>query len=289
MAREHMRHDRIGHSLAVHDHASMVADFRRGFWVSLVLTVPVLALSPLIQNLLGLQQALAFSGASYVLFGFSAVVFFYGGWPFLTGFTSEVSSRRPGMMTLIATAITVAFVYSSAVVFGLAGKVFFWKLVTLIDIMLLGHWIEMKSVMGASRALEALVQLLPATAHRLKANDEAEDVPVAELKPGDHVLVKPGERVPMDGIITKGRSSFDEALVHGLNYKDRSEDAGRWLDTMGDPYAHRRRSRRTGSHRRGRLRCARDLRCRSQRPYRLQAYRADFTAGTEPDHSAAHH
>jgi P-type Cu2+ transporter len=215
IAREHMGPRHAGLSHAGHDHAAMVADFRRRFWVSLVLTVPVLALSPLIQNLLGLQHTLAFSGDSYVLFGFSAVVFFYGGWPFLTGFVSEVSSRRPGMMTLIATAITVAFVYSSAVVFGLPGTVFFWELVTLIDVMLLGHWIEMKSVMGASRALEALVQLLPAMAHRLKANDEAEDVPVAELKPGDRVLVKPGERVPMDGIITKGRSSFNEAMLTG--------------------------------------------------------------------------
>jgi Cu2+-exporting ATPase len=169
----------------------------------------------LIQNLLGLQQILTFPGDSYVLFVLSAVVFFYGGWPFLTGLIGEVSSRRPGMMTLIGVAITVAFVYSTAGVFGLPGKVFFWELVTLIDVMLLGHWIEMRSVLGASRALEALVQLLPATAHRLKGNDEAEDVPVAELKPGDRVLVKPGERVPIDGIIVKGRSSFNEAMLTG--------------------------------------------------------------------------
>src|SRR5262249_48030876 len=128
---------------------------------------------------------------------------------------SEVSSRRPGMMTLIGVAITVAFVYSSAVVFGLAGNVFFWELVTLIDVMLLGHWIEMKSVMGASRALEELVQLLPATAHRLNANDQTADVPIAELRPGDRILVKPGERVPTDGIIVNGRSSFNEATLTG--------------------------------------------------------------------------
>jgi Cu2+-exporting ATPase len=205
----------MGHGHAGHDHNAMTADFRRRFWVSLIVTVPVLALSPLIQNLFGLKQILSFPGDSHVLFSLSAIVFFYGGWPFLTGLINEVSNRRPGMMTLIGVAITVAFVYSTAVVFSLPGKVFFWELVTLIDIMLLGHWIEMKSVLGASRALEALVQLLPATGHRLKANDEIEEVPVADLKPGDRVLVKPGERVPIDGIIVKGRSSFNEAMLTG--------------------------------------------------------------------------
>jgi uncharacterized membrane protein len=123
----------MGHGHAGHDHEAMIADFQRRFWVSLVLTVPVLALSPAIQSMLGLQQVLAFPGHSYVLLALSAVVFFYGGWPFLTGLVDEVSSRRPGMMTLIGIAITVAFVYSCAVVLGLAGEVFFWELVTLID------------------------------------------------------------------------------------------------------------------------------------------------------------
>ena len=209
----HDRHRHMSHGDG--DHSAMVADFRRRFWISLIVTVPVLALSPLLQSLLNLRQALHFSGDSYVLFILSAFVYFYGGWPFLKGIYEELSARRPGMMTLIAIAISTAFIYSSAVVFGLAGRVFFWELTTLIDIMLLGHWVEMKSVMGASRALEALVQLLPSTAHRLKANDEAEDVPISELQPGDRVLVKPGERVPIDGIITKGRSSFNEAMLTG--------------------------------------------------------------------------
>ena len=213
-----------------HDHSAMVADFRRRFWISLIITIPVLVLSPLVQSLLGLQGALSFPGDGYVLFGLSAIVYFYGGWPFLKGIYSELSSRRPGMMTLIAVAISVAFIYSSAVVFGLAGRAFFWELVTLIDIMLLGHWLEMKSVMGASRALEALVQLLPSTAHRLKPDGEAEDVPISDLKPGDHVLVKPGERVPTDGLIVKGQSSFNESMLTG---ESRPVDKGESQEAVG--------------------------------------------------------
>ncbi len=134
------------------------------------------------------------------------------------------------MMTLIAVAISVAFFYSSAVVFGLAGKVFFWELVTLIDIMLLGHWIEMKSVMGASGALEALVRLLPATAHRLGTDDEVDEVPVTELAPGDRVLVRPGEKVPIDGVILKGSSSFNEAMLTG---ESRPVEKGEGQEAVG--------------------------------------------------------
>jgi Cu2+-exporting ATPase len=134
-------------------HAHMVADFRRRFWVSLVLTVPILLLAPLIQGWLGLTEVLAFPGDHWVQWILATTVYLYGGWPFLTGLLSELGDRRPGMMTLIGLAITVAYVYSSAVAFGLEGKTFFWELATLIDVMLLGHWIEMRSVMGASRAL----------------------------------------------------------------------------------------------------------------------------------------
>src|SRR5262245_17168528 len=184
-----MGRDHMGHGHAGHDHAAMVTEFRRRFWASMILTIPVLALSPLIQDLLGLSAAFTFRGDSYVLLGFSALIYFYCGWPFLKGIYGEISARRLGMMTLIAVAISTAFIYSSAVVFGLRGNLFFWELATLIDVMLLGHWLEMKSVMGASRALEVLVQLLPATAHRLKADDDddVEDVPIAELRPGDRV------------------------------------------------------------------------------------------------------
>ncbi|MBI3452113.1 MAG: cadmium-translocating P-type ATPase [Rhodospirillales bacterium] len=193
----------------------MIADFRRRFWASMVLSVPILALSHVIQGFLGIEGRIAFTGDAYVSFALATVVFFYGGWPFISGFLQEIGRGQPGMMVLIGLAIAVAYFYSSAVVFGLRGEVFFWELATLIDVMLLGHWIEMKSVLGASGALEALVKLLPSTAHRLKDNGEAEDVPVSEVKPGDRVLVKPGEKVPVDGVIVDGRSSFNEAMLTG--------------------------------------------------------------------------
>jgi Cu2+-exporting ATPase len=198
-----------------HDHEAMIADFRRRFWVSLALTVPILLLSPMIQRFLGLDDTLAFPGDDYVLFGLASVVYFWGGWPFLKGIARELTARRPGMMTLIALAISVAYFYSSAVVFGLAGEPFFWELATLIDVMLLGHWIEMRSVMGASRALESLVRLLPATALRLLPDGGTEEVPVSELVPGDRVLVRPGDKVPIDGVIVKGRSHLNEAMLTG--------------------------------------------------------------------------
>ena len=144
-------------------HAHMEADFRKRFWISLILTLPILVLSPLLQTLVGLREAIHFAGDVYILFGLSSVVFWYGGWPFLKGLFKELKSRQLGMMTLISVAITTAYLYSSAVVFGLTGKIFFWELASLIDIMLLGHWIEMKSVMGASRALEELAKLMPPT------------------------------------------------------------------------------------------------------------------------------
>ncbi|MFP4607770.1 MAG: heavy metal translocating P-type ATPase, partial [Thiohalospira sp.] len=133
--------DHGGHDNGGHDHAAMIADFRRRFWVSLVLTVPILALSPMIQSFVGLEGALAFPGDRYVLFGLAAAVYFYGGWPFLSGLAAELRQGQPAMMTLIGLAITVAFVYSAAVVLGLEGEVFFWELATLVDVMLLGHWI----------------------------------------------------------------------------------------------------------------------------------------------------
>ncbi len=196
-------------------HADMVADFRRRFWVSLGLTVPVLATSHMIQEFFGLRGALAFTGDEYVGLAFASAVYFYGGWPFLSGLVDELRRRLPGMMTLVALAITVAYAYSALVVLGLPGNVFFWETATLIDIMLLGHWVEMRSVLGASRALEELVRLLPAEAHRLRPDGSIEDVPVPGLRRGDRVLVRPGEKVPTDGTVVEGRTSVNQALLTG--------------------------------------------------------------------------
>ncbi|HKK14999.1 MAG TPA: copper-translocating P-type ATPase [Gammaproteobacteria bacterium] len=193
----------------------MIADFRRRFWVSLVLTLPILVLSPLIQSFFGVEGIVAFPGDRYLVFVLATGVYFYGGWPFLKGLASELGQRQPAMMTLIALAITVAYVYSSAVVFGVSGRVFFWELATLIDVMLVGHWIEMKSVMGASGALEKLVRMMPSEAHRLTAGGEAEDVPVSDLQAGDRILVKPGEKIPTDGVIVEGRTSVNESMLTG--------------------------------------------------------------------------
>ena len=196
-------------------HAHMVRDFRKRFWVCLALTVPVLLLSPLIRDAIGLKEVLSFTADKYVLFALSTVIYFYGGWPFLKGLVNELKKKEPGMMTLIALAITVAYVYSSVVVFGLSGKFLFWELATLIDIMLVGHWLEMRSVMGASRALEKLVQLLPKEAHLVEDDGSTRNVSVEDINPGDRVLVKPGEKIPVDGRIDKGETSVNESMLTG--------------------------------------------------------------------------
>ncbi|MEC4685567.1 MAG: heavy metal translocating P-type ATPase [Nitrospirota bacterium] len=209
---EHMEHK--GHNHKDH-HAHMVADFRKRFWISLIVTIPILMLSPLVQEFIGLGESIRFPGDMYLLFGLSSFVFFYGGYPFLKGLFDELKAANPGMMTLIAIAITTAYVYSSVVVFGLSGKIFFWELATLVDIMLVGHWIEMRSIMGASRALEALATLMPSEAHLLMPDGSVKDVPLEQLKPGDKVLVKPGEKVPADGDVVDGRSSVNESMLTG--------------------------------------------------------------------------
>jgi P-type Cu2+ transporter len=187
-------------------------DFKRRFIISLVLTLPILALSPFIQNILRFE--LEISGYIYALFLLSTVVYFYGGYPFLKGFYEEVKDKNIGMMTLIATAISAAYFYSIAVVFGLRGETFFWELATLIDIMLLGHWIEMRSVLGASRALEELVKIMPSEAHLIQ-DGKIVEVKVEALRPGDRVLVKPGEKIPVDGSVIEGETSVNESMITG--------------------------------------------------------------------------
>ncbi|WJJ96459.1 copper-translocating P-type ATPase [Algibacter luteus] len=202
-----------GHGQMGHDHHKMmIADFRKRFWVTLVLTIPILFLSPMIQEFFGYEFLLP--GNPYILFALSTVVYFYGGWPFLKGFWSEIKKGSPGMMTLISMAISVAYFYSTATVFGLRGEDFFWELSTLIAIMLLGHWIEMKSVLGASKALQLLVSMMPAEAHRVKG-DTIEDIPLEDLLKDDVILVKPGEKVPADGIIVDGSSYLNESMLTG--------------------------------------------------------------------------
>ncbi|WP_431210237.1 heavy metal translocating P-type ATPase [Puia sp. P3] len=210
---EHQHHEEVMQAHGGHDHhAMMIADFRRRFWVVVVLTAPVLALSPMIQRWLGVHWG--FAGSRYVLAGLSSVIFFYGGWPFLKGWRDEMRPWNPGMMTLIGFAITVAYGYSIATVVGLKGMDFFWELATLIGIMLLGHWIEMRSVMGASRELELLVRLMPDEAH-LVHGEHIMEVKTAELKAGDVVLVKPGEKIAADGMVVDGDSYVDESLLTG--------------------------------------------------------------------------
>lgn len=212
---DHGTPDHDSHNSHGGHHEAMIAEFRFRFWVSAALSVPILILSPMIRMFLGFGESPIFPGDTYVLLALSTAVFFYGGMPFLSGMRGELSEKRPGMMTLIALAISVAYLYSAAVVFGLQGTDFFWELATLIDIMLLGHWIEMRSVIGASRALEELARLMPAEAHRIEPDGSVRDVPVEELHPGDKVLVKPGEKVPVDGMVTDGASAVDESMLTG--------------------------------------------------------------------------
>jgi Cu2+-exporting ATPase len=192
-----------GHDMGGHDHhAMMIADFKMRFFIVLGLTIPIMVLSPMIRHWLGWH--FSFPGSSYILFALSTVVFLYGGYPFFKGMVAEVKKKTPGMMTLVAFAISVAYIYSSAIVFGLKGMDFFWELATLILIMLLGHWVEMRSVAGASRELEMLVH-----------GDHIMDVKTDTLKQNDIILIKPGEKIAADGLINEGDTYINEAMLTG--------------------------------------------------------------------------
>jgi len=205
-------HDDGGHSHHEH-HKMMVKDFKFRFWWVLALTIPIMALSPMIQAFLDVNWR--FTGDAWILAALSTVVYFFGGKPFLTGLVDELKEKQPGMMTLIGLAISIAYLYSTAVVFGFEGDLLYWELSTLVGIMLLGHWIEMRSVMSASSALEELAALLPGEAHKVKEDGSTEDVPVEELEQGDKVQIKPGEKIPADGIVVKGETSVNEAMLTG--------------------------------------------------------------------------
>lgn len=210
---DHSGHGAIPMGMEGHNHHKMmIEDFKKRFWVSLILTIPVLLISEMIQKFLGFN--FTFAGDKYVLFILSSIIFFYGGLPFLKGFISEIKAKNPGMMTLIAMAISVAYFYSSATVFGLQGMDFFWELATLIDIMLIGHWIEMKSVLGASKALQLLVSMMPSVAHKVHG-EHVMDVNLEELQKDDVIVVKPGEKVPADGIVVEGESYLNESMLTG--------------------------------------------------------------------------
>ena len=205
---EHTNHHHVHDKHAGHH----THDFLKRFWICLAVTIPVLLLSHMIQQWLGFE--LSFPGDKYVLMALSAFIFFYGGMPFLKGMVREIKDKAIGMMTLVAIAISVAFIYSVAVVLGLKGMDFFWELATLIDIMLLGHWLEMRSQMAASKALESLVALLPAIVHA-ERNGEIVDIGLKDLRNGDIVLIKPGEKIPADGEVIEGSSYVNESMLTG--------------------------------------------------------------------------
>jgi P-type Cu2+ transporter len=211
----HQHHPQHDHGEAHgHDkHAGHhTGDFLRRFWISLVLTIPLLLLSHMIQEWFGFE--IRFNGDHLVLAALGTAIYIYGGWPFLKGMISEIRDKAIGMMTLVALAITVAYVYSMAVVFGLQGMDFFWELATLIDIMLIGHWLEMRSQMAASNALKSLVALLPANVH-VERNGVVSDIPLKDLQNDDIALVKPGEKIPADGHVIEGTSYVNESMLTG--------------------------------------------------------------------------
>ena len=203
------RHIHEGHDKHAGHHT---ADFLRRFWISVTLTIPVLLLSQMIQHWFGFH--ISFVGDKYLLLVLSSTIYFYGGWPFLVGLIREFQYRNIGMMTLIAIAITIAFAYSVAITLGLKGMDFFWELATLIDIMLLGHWLEMRSQMAASRALESLVALLPSVVH-VEKDGQVVDIDLKDLRNLEIIVIKPGEKIPADGIVLDGKSYVNESMLTG--------------------------------------------------------------------------
>ncbi len=210
----HEHHHTNDGSGGSHDHSSHIKDYLIRFVISSILSIPVLVLSNMVQMWFG--YTLTFNYSNYVLLFISTVIFFYGGKPFFVGAYHEVKSKSPAMMSLVSLSITIAYVYSIFVTFNLLnGMDFYWELVTLIDIMLLGHYLEMKSSLVASKSIESLSKLLPTIAHLITDSNETLDVTLSTLKHEDIVLVKPGEKIPVDGLIIYGKSSIDESMITG--------------------------------------------------------------------------
>jgi P-type Cu2+ transporter len=231
-------HDKhAGHSVAM---------FRDRFWITLALTVPTVIWEPMIQEWFG-YTAPQFPGSAFMPAAFGTFVFFYGGWVFLKGAWRELQARLPGMMTLIGLAITVAFVYSLAILFGFQGHPLWWELATLVTIMLLGHWVEMRSIAQAQGALEELAKLLPDTALRVVSDDRTEEVRVDQLQPDDVVLIRPGASVPADGVVISGKSAVNEAMITGESMLvDKREGDEVIAGTVNSQGALRVRVARTG-------------------------------------------
>lgn len=216
----HHRHDATVGSPSEHEHAGhdkhaghSVAMFRNKFWITLLLTLPTLVWGEMFPQLLHFAPP-AVPGARWIPVIFGTAVYFYGGWVFVKGAWSEIADRKPGMMTLISLAITVAFVFSVAVTFGFSGMSLWWELSSLVTIMLLGHWMEMRSISQAQGALKELAKLLPDTATRL-VNGQPTDIPLAELHEGDLILIRPGASIPADGVVRDGKSSVNESMITG--------------------------------------------------------------------------
>lgn len=210
--KHHHEHHGAPKNQGSNHHLHMMQDFLQRFWVSSALTIPLLVLSPMIQQWFG--YTIEFKGINTILLVLSSIVFIYGGKPFLSGMAKEIKRGKPGMMTLISLAVMAAYLYSLAVVLGLSGKTFFWEFATLIDVMLIGHWLEMKSILGASKSLEALAKLLPHTAN-LFVSDEIQVVDRSQLNVGDELLIRPGEKIPVDAQILVGRSEINESMLTG--------------------------------------------------------------------------
>jgi Cu2+-exporting ATPase len=205
---EHERHKAEGHD----HHAMMEADFRRRFWVVLALTIPVLLLSPTIQEWFGFT--LTFPGARYVLFALATAITFYGTWPFYENARKALKSGVLDMSVLVSLAVSAGYLFSVGATFIFTAMDFYWEISTLVAVLLLGHWLEMRAVRGTAGALRELVKLIPPTASRL-VDDRVEEVPTSEVQVGDLLLVRPGEKVPIDGQVVEGQSSVNEAMITG--------------------------------------------------------------------------